>query len=366
MIRIVMLNLILLIGSATAAEPLEFVRVSNDGKTFVTTDSGGPIQLWGVNYDHDGDNRLLEDFWHDEWPTVVEDFQEMKALGANSIRIHLQFGRFMKTADEPNAENLAQLAKLIALAEEHQLYLIITGLGCYHKLDVPAWYDQLAERDRWQAQAKFWQVIAAVGKDSPAVFAYDLMNEPILPGANKVETEWLGKPLGDKYFVQRISLDLADRTREEVAKAWVGTLAAAIRDVDPRHMITVGVIPWAHYFPGAKPLFYSPEVGRPLDFVSVHFYPKRGEVQRALDALRAYEVGKPLVIEEMFPLACSGDELLEFINRSKPYADGWISFYWGDAIDQCEPSHNLGDAITAAWLKQFEANAPMKGMDRTP
>jgi hypothetical protein len=358
MIRILFINLILLGGSAAAAEPLELVRVSDDGKSFVTADSGRPVQLWGVNYDHDGDNRLLEDYWHDEWPTVVEDIQEIKALNANCVRIHLQLARFMNSADEPNAKNLAQLAKLVAVAEENDLYLILTGLGCYHKQDVPAWYDGLAERDRWQVQARFWQAIAGVAKESPAVFAYDVMNEPILPGANKVETAWLAKPLGDKHFVQRISLDLAGRSREEVAKAWVETLAAAIRDVDKRHMITVGVIPWAHYFPGAKPLFYSPEVGRRLDFVSVHFYPKRGEVQKALDALRVYEVGKPLVIEEIFPLQASGEEVLDFINRSKPHADGWISFYWGQTIEECEARGDIAGAITAGWLKQFQANAP--------
>jgi hypothetical protein len=353
-----LLLLTLLAGSAAAAAPVEHVRVSGDGKTFVTADSGRQVQLWGVNYDHDGDNRLLEDYWHDEWPTVVEDFHEIKALGANSVRIHLQLARFMNSRDEPNAENLAQLEKLIALAEETNVYLILTGLGCYHKQDVPPWYDALDETGRWQVQANFWRAVAAVGKDSPAVFAYDLMNEPILPGANKAETDWLAKPLGDKHFVQRISLDLAGRTREEVAKAWIGTLTSAIREVDSRHMITVGVIPWAHVWPNAKPLLYSPEVGRPLDFVSVHFYPKRGEVQKALDALRVYEVGKPVVIEEMFPLACSGEELLEFVERSKAHADGWISFYWGQTIKECEARGDIGGAIQAAWLKQFKENAP--------
>ncbi len=43
-------------------------------------------------------------------------------------------------------------------------------------------------------------------------------------------------------------------------------------------MITVGVFAWALTFPGAKPVFYSDAVARHLDFVSVHFYPKRGEV----------------------------------------------------------------------------------------
>ncbi len=49
----------------------------------------------GVNYDHDsqGEGRLLEDYWIDEWETVRGDFREMKELGANVVRIHLQFGK---------------------------------------------------------------------------------------------------------------------------------------------------------------------------------------------------------------------------------------------------------------------------------
>ncbi len=342
--------------SPAQAEPLPWVRPAGDGQSFVAADSGAPVRLWGVNYDHDGDGRLIEDYWHDEWPAVVEDFGEIKSLGANCVRIHLQLGRFMTAPDEPNGENLAQLAKLVELAEENSLYLILTGLGCYHKADVPAWYDALPENERWRVQADFWRAVAGVCKGSPAVFAYDLMNEPILAG-EKVETEWLAGELGGKFFVQRLTLDLAGRTREQVAKDWVAQLAGAIRAVDDRHMITVGVIPWAHYFPGARPLFYAPEVGAPLDFVSVHFYPKAGEVEKALTALRVYEVGKPLVVEEMFPLACSGEELLEFVDGSQPIADGWVSFYWGRTIAECEAQSDMASAITAAWLRQFSARA---------
>ena len=78
--------------------------------------------------------------------------------------------------------------------------------------------------------------------------------------------------------------------------------------------MTVGVIPWALPFPKAKPVFYAPDVAKHLDFVSVHFYPNEGEVDRALDALAVYDIGKPLVIEEIFPLSCSLEELDEFID----------------------------------------------------
>ena len=42
-----------------------------------------------------------------------------------------------------------RLTKIIALAEKERLYLDLTGLGCYHKKDVPGWYDKLAEKERW-------------------------------------------------------------------------------------------------------------------------------------------------------------------------------------------------------------------------
>ncbi|MEI7733357.1 MAG: hypothetical protein WCO56_27550, partial [Verrucomicrobiota bacterium] len=90
----------------------------------------------------------------------------------------------------------------------------------------------------------------------------------------------------------------------DVAKAWVEKLSAAIRKHDQRHLVTVGVIPWVYVFPKAKPLFYSKEVSANLDFVSVHFYPKQNDAIGALTALAAYDIGKPVVVEEMFPLSC--------------------------------------------------------------
>lgn len=339
--------------------PLEWIQVSADKTHFVLADSGKKFVAWGVNYDHDDAGRLLEDYWETEWDTVAADFREIKRLGANTVRIHLQVGRFMQSAEDPNQANLERLKKLLRLAEETGLYLDITGLGCYHKQDIPAWYDELGEADRWEVQARFWRAVAGVCKDSPAVFCYDLMNEPVVSGGPG-EQKWLvGEPLGGKYFVQRLTLDLAGRTQQEVAKQWVAKLTSAIREVDQRHLITVGSIPWAHVFKGAKPLFESEEVGGPLDFYSVHFYPKSGEVQKALDALKVYEVGKPLVVEEFFPLACSIEEADEFIEKSKGYVDGYISFYWGATIEENEKKNTIGAAITAQWLKYFRDHAPM-------
>jgi hypothetical protein len=104
-------------------------------------------------------------------------------------------------------------------------------------------------------------------------------------------------------------------------------------------------------------LFYSPEVGGPLDFVSVHFYPKTGDVAGALAALRVYEIGKPLVVEEIFPLRCSVDEARQFIDGSRSFADGWISFYWGETLEENRRAKEIQNAIMVQWLEYFRVQA---------
>ena len=347
------ISLFICVSQVDSQQPLPAIQVSRD-KLHFEDSAGKRFRVWGVNYDHDDAGSLIEDYWDSDWPRVEEDLAEIVSLGANVVRVHLQLGKFMSTEDMPNEASLKKLGDLVRLAERLHIYLDITGLGCYHKKDLPAWYDPLDEAARWQVQAKFWRAVAETCKSSPAVFCYDLMNEPILPG-NKTETEWLTGELAGKFFVQRLTLDLKGRTREQVAAAWVKTMADAIREVDSSHMITVGAIPWALVFPGAKPLFYAPSVSGPLDFVSVHFYPKSGEIQKALDALNVYKVGKPIVVEEFFPLSCSLEEAAEFIAKSD--TNGFVSFYWGKTIEQNEQSGDIIGALVAKWLRYFREHS---------
>jgi hypothetical protein len=335
-----------------------FIRVS--GKNFVFSDSGLKFTPWGFNYDHDRTDRLLEYYWKDEWNTVVSDFQEMKALGANTVRIHLQVSRFMKSAQELNEESIERLARLVKLAETTGLYLDITGLGCYDKPDVPQWYNDLDEVARWDVQARFWEAVASTCSHSPAVFCYDLMNEPVLTEDDKTR-DWTPGAFGNRYFVQRLTLDFAGRTQRQIAKEWVERLVPAIRKHDRRHLITVGAIPWSMVWPDAKPILYAPEVSTNLDFVSVHFYPEKDEVEKALKALAVYDIGKPTVIEEMFPLSCSVEELDQFIDgsRSRNIASGWIGFYWGKTIAEYKANKgSLADAFVLRWLEYFAKKTP--------
>ena len=139
-----------------------------------------------------------------------------------------------------------QLSRMLRLAEKTGLYLDITGLACYRPSDTPKWYDAMNEQQRWAAQSNFWSAVAATCAKSPAVFCYDLINEPIVPGSKREPGAWpSGKLFGDYDFVQFIALDPAGRKREDIAVDWIRTMTAAIRAHDTNALITVGLLPWS-------------------------------------------------------------------------------------------------------------------------
>lgn len=333
---------------------LEHIVVAPDGRGFRLAESGRQFVPWGFNYDHDEKGRLIEDYWDEEWEKVVSDFREMKELGANVVRIHLQVSRFLPVPDTPSARALAKLRSLLDLAAETGLYLDITGLGCYHRREVPAWYDALDEVQRWEVQVRFWEAIAKTCAGHPAVWCYDLMNEPVIPGGKVKDRNWLGPEFGGKCFVQFITLDACGRAREEIGEMWARTLVSAIRRHDPITLITVGLLDGNI----ERRKFHSGFDPRRLacycDFISLHIYPKSGDIGGAVQRLGEYTVGKPIVVEEMFPLHCTASELEQFIRQSRRYASGWIGFYWGKTPAELRRSTELGDTFTLAWLELFQ------------
>jgi len=343
-------------AGSPSLEPIRAIRGSSPG--FVLENSGAPFVPWGFNYDHDERGRLLEDYWDEEWPKVESDFAEILRLGANVVRIHLQLGKFLSGPGERKEASFERLSRLLRLAGREGIRLDITGLGCYRASDVPAWYDALSEADRWEVQARFWREVAQLCRGSPAVFCYDLMNEPVVPGGRRDDRAWLGPPFGEYHYVQCITLDQAGRPRPEIAGAWVRKLVSAIRDVDERALITVGLVPWSLDRPGLTSGFVPSATAADLDFISVHIYPRSGKLEEDLDTLRGFAIGKPVLVEETFPLECSPDELRRFLSASREVADGWIGFYWGRTPEELRGSAEIADALVLAWLELFRTGPP--------
>src|SRR5688572_20624781 len=81
----------------TTVPRLEPIVVSDDGKSFITRDSKKPFPVWGFNY-VGSYGKIVEEQWSttEGWQTLEADFAEMRALGANVIRVHLKIGTYME------------------------------------------------------------------------------------------------------------------------------------------------------------------------------------------------------------------------------------------------------------------------------
>jgi hypothetical protein len=355
----------ILLAGCRSTEPqsitMKRIASSPDQRGFVFAGTSEPFHPWGMNYGNSG--RLMEDFWDGEWETLEGDFRELKTLGANVVRVHLQFGRFIEGTNAVNPAALLQLRRLLRLAEETGLYLDVTGLACYRKADVPSWYDALDEAARWRTQAFFWRTIAAQCAQSPAVFCYDLMNEPLAPSDKRKPGDWYsGKPFGGYDFLQFIALEPSERKREDIAVAWIEMMTQAIRQMDSSRLITVGLLPWVKGW-GHLCGFTPEKVAAKLDFMSVHIYPDSKKLDEADEALRRVFVGKPVVIEEIFALSCSTPELEKFMRSSRERACGWIGHYDGTSLSELDALANekkitIAQSIYRDWLKLFVRLTP--------
>jgi hypothetical protein len=334
-------------GRAWAAD-METVRIASDKKGFILHPSGDRYVPWGHNY---ASVDIMERFAKD--PARVErEFTEMRAAGTTVARIHPEMPNILTGPDKADPHALNRLGKLLAIAEKSGIHLKITGLACYQIKDRMAWYDSLDEKDRWNVQAFFWETIARTCAESPAVFAYDLVNEPAAVG--KRSDGWYMGRMGDVEFCQRLSLDPGERNGDDVFREWTKHMVASIRKHDQKHLITMGMLP----FPGAYQA-----AAEQLDFVSPHLYPKTGKVDEELKLLKQFDWGKPIVIGETFPLSCGADDERDFLLKSREFAHGWIG-HWPDespaelAAKKKAGTATIQNAIWLSWVELFQEIGP--------
>jgi len=347
---------LMFLSRGVSAADMETVKIAPDKKGFVLSPSGARYVPWGHNYASvDILQRLAK-----EPERVEREFAEMKGAGTTVARIHPELPRILLAPGKVNPEELTQLKKLLKIAERAGIHLKITGLASYKIKDRAAWYDSLAEQDRWKTQAFFWETIAKTCAESKAVFAYDLVNEPVASG--KRDEGWYFGRMGDVEFCQRLSLEPGKRNGDEIFREWTKLMVSAIRKHDPTHLITMGMLP----FPGA----YK-EAAEQLDFVSPHLYPKKGKVDEEIELLKKFDWGKPIVIGETFPLSCGPDDERDFLLKSRGIAHGWIG-HWPDEspTELAELKKNgkatIHNAIWLSWVELFREAGPLMVGGKTP
>ncbi len=390
-------------------------RIIVEGDHFAVTDGATTIRFvpWGFNYDRtviDGRDVLIEDVLRERPGKIAEDFTAMQRLSGNTVRVLLPIADILKGPDEVDAEGLRRWETVFDAARSARLHVILTGLANIRPASSPAWLREADDETIGRAEMIFWRAVAKHFRSEPAIFAYDLQNEPAVHSSDsdalvegcfnmsggqrfcyvhrhyrQVRKRWT-EYIHDKFFKDEAALrshwpdyprggeswssiapaaDAKDpRYREYVAfhwqllSEWARRLVGVIRSEDSRHLVTVGAL---------DPIVMADAV----DFYCLHLYPgpaASGEDFAAANArgwrkrLSALPADKPVIIEEFYPMWPFAKPDLErmldaLLEGTCPRAAGWISFYWGraDELNWPTPQHRR---LYEDWLSVWAARAP--------
>jgi hypothetical protein len=245
---------------------------------------------------------------------VKRDFIYMRKRGINTMRIFLETTQVIKSYPvRANAKTIAAYKRLLRIAEQTNMRLIVTGNIIFRPSSERIWYDRLSENQRWQVQSKFWQIIAKAGRNSPAILTYQLTSEPIVPDSKGSHTWYTGYFEG-YHYVQYLALHLNGRSQSEIVQDWCGLLNKSIRKYDHDHLISVGSLPIT-----SGPLGPS-SWAKCVDVLTVHDY------KNSLATVQAFAAqNKPIIIGETYPLYSSIAAWTKFLLQTT--TDGYMS-HW--------------------------------------
>ncbi|MFF7727291.1 cellulase family glycosylhydrolase [Streptomyces sp. NPDC008001] len=320
----------------------------------LTDDQGRTLTLRGWNLadkDHRGDEALAD--------ITERSLRDMAAQGFNFARLAVFWDDLEPRPGHYSERYLDKIERVLDWAAKHRIHVVIDahqdvyGPAFGSHRGIPAWAtrtDGLPYRthpDDWfaeyfepavqaafqhlyededlrRAQARMWQVLAARVAHHPAVYGYDLINEP------------MGRLLEGESIP-----DAARRIEATQLTPMYQRMADAIRRVDRRHRLFVEPTPAA----GEGVPTGLGRIRDPAVVYAPHFYNAAMEAGRDYDPasgwLPAYEAAVvaypraqrvPVVIGEWGPLNSSLPNMARFyedaLTSMSRYASGWASWQW--------------------------------------
>ncbi|HEY6556787.1 MAG TPA: cellulase family glycosylhydrolase [Polyangiaceae bacterium] len=313
-------------GTVQSFVTMEGLKLSADKSRFVLDVSGTEVIPFGYTY-HQPDAAGAEILRITSWnmTTFASDVDEMKQLGANTIRIRPQIGELMSGPSTLNTAGVSRLMAVLDVLERKNVYVDIVGLADYARDPTP-WYESLDETGRHAAQEFFWTRIAAAVKSSPAVFALNLINEPLVPASAVDSWRFGSMDNGNYWFCNYLVKDRGTSSPVDVLREWLRRMSTAIRSTNSRHLITFGA--WEQWHAdGAWMKDY-------IDFYEPHIYPKSAEPAHNVPASLAIVAawaghGRPVFIGETSNFGAGRSQQSRFIKSMRPYVKGVLSHYYG-------------------------------------
>ncbi|WP_089370107.1 glycoside hydrolase family 2 TIM barrel-domain containing protein [Dokdonia pacifica] len=180
---------------------------------------------------------------------LSKDFQIIKDAGLESIRIFVQYDDFGKA--NVQEDKLQKLKQTLDLAERHNLKVMVTLFD---------FYGDYAVLD-WTLNRRHAATIVSSLKEHPALYAWDIKNEP--------------------------NLDFESRGEKQVT-AWLQMMTSFVKNTDPDHPVTIG---WSN---AESAIILKDHV----DFVSFHFYEDLDTLEDVYLYLNEEIPTKPIVLSE--------------------------------------------------------------------
>lgn len=403
-------SILLMMGAAGCSPTprMGLIATTPTGDGFVEVSSGQPYVPFGANY-YDPKTGWPPKVWQQfDAERVRAHFEVMSRLGANCARVFVAAAAFQPDTDTVDEQALEKLDMLVRIARKAGIRLIVTGPGDWE--GEPAYWqsDRFAGEEAARALERFWTVVGQRYRGEPAIFAWDLANEPQMPWSapswGPRWNAWLQSKYTDRDGLKaawgaaldanepwggiQIPPDVAQRGNERLhdwqlfrahlADQWVQRQVRALRDADPTHLITVGFIQWSYPVirPGDPSLYCAFNPRRQaewLDFISIHFYPLMGRPFGSRDnwlrnlaylrTLLAYcHAGKPVVLGEYGwygggapvdrPYLDEDQQdrwIAAEIEASRHLAHGWLSWPFADTPEATDMSV-YGGLVTSTMI----------------
>lgn len=273
----------------------EMGRLGKDGFVDVYKNvfvlDGKPFKLFGSNHNNAtypwswifaGDN--FEKVKHE----VDKEMQIAKDLGMNVLRFFISWNH---PIEEPE-KVVDILREYLDMAEKHGLKIMPV---VFHWAPREI-YEELHIIDA------YLDIIIPPFKDNTTVMAWDIANEP--PLFKTLEQE---EP-------------------DEVYVRWLQHTAARVRELDPNHLITVGVGGFgSNDLQSAKA---NKVVVDLVDFLCMHYYYYPEEFVKAYNMVKEVSDGKPIIVQEFCYNAAGGPE--EEKNQASVYKKLWDNMLKAD------------------------------------